>query len=523
MRGFLAGITACLVCGMLWLPSARAQSAPEWLTSQGNQERTGWQKDAPKINTSSVKNFQLLWTTKTDNKPMNLTGLMEPMIVPGVKTASGTKTLVIITGASDNVYALDADTGDIVWQRHLPWLSNQPQEAEAPRGFICENAMTADPVVSPSSAPGGQRVYVLAVDGYLHGLNLATGKDEMTPIKMYPNPYAKANGLNYYKGSIYTISGQGCGSQGGRNPNSIYGANISTGKAFVMSPDQAGMFGYWGPAIAPDGMIYASTGDGPYSAGAKRLSTSVIEANAALTITNFFTPSNHLWLTQRDQDMPFSTPIFPYHGQELLVGSGKAGIYYLLNAKTMGGANHETPLYETPIISDTNVNFQTEGSWGGGSSWQDKSGTRWVLAPTGGPTNPKVKFQITNGPTPNGTEIAMKVEQVHGKTELVPYWKSVNMATSETPSIAGGVVFALAGGEFTGQANDSGGGLFSAVDRVERSVPAVLYALDGETGKVLWSSGKQVKSFVHEADVAIANGRVVFGTNDGTVYCFGLK
>jgi outer membrane protein assembly factor BamB len=528
MRGFLAGVMACLVCGFLWIPAANSQSrserAAEWTTSQADPQRTGWQQDETKISTTSVKNLQLLWATKTGNQPMNLAGLVEPLIVPGVQTASGTKTLVFVAGSSDNVYAIDADTGEMVWQRHLKWLSDQPQEAEPPGGFICEDALTAAPVVTPANAPGGRRLYVLAVDGYLHALNLATGADEARPVKMYANPYAKANGLNYYNGSIYTISGQGCGSPGGRNPNSVYAVNISTGKASVMTPGQGGMFGYWGPSIAPDGMIYASTGDGAYNAAALVLSTSVLEVNpSTLAITNYYSPSDHIWLTQRDQDMPFSTPIFPYHGQELLVASGKAGIYYLLNAKTMGGANHETPLYVTPTISDTNVNFQTEGSWGGGSTWLDKSGTRWVLAPIGGATNPEVKFPITQGPTPDGTVIAMKVEQVGGKTELVPGWKSVDMATAETPAIANGVVFALAGGEFTGQANDTGGGLFSAVDRVERSVPAILYALDGETGKVLWSSGNQVKSFVHEADVAIANGRVVFGTNDGTVYCYGLK
>jgi outer membrane protein assembly factor BamB len=81
----------------------------------------------------------------------------------------------------------------------------------------------------------------------------------------------------------------------------------------------------------------------------------------------------------------------------------------------------------------------------------------------------------------------------------------------------------LAAVEFTGQANDAEGGLFSSEERIKRSVPAKLYALDAVTGKELYSSGDQVSSFLHQAGLAVAGGRVIFGTFDGTIYCFGVK
>ena len=89
--------------------------------------------------------------------------------------------------------------------------------------------------------------------------------------------------------------------------------------------------------------------------------------------------------------------------------------------------------------------------------------------------------------------------------------------------IVNGVVFVLAAGEFTGQANDAVGGLFSAADRIQRSVPAKLYALDAITGKELYSSGNQVTSFLHQAGPSVGDDKVIFGTFDGTIYCFGLK
>jgi outer membrane protein assembly factor BamB len=192
-----------------------------------------------------------------------------------------------------------------------------------------------------------------------------------------------------------------------------------------------------------------------------------------------------------------------------------------MDSKSMGGADHLTPLFRSELYSNKNVNFQTEGTWGSLASWEAKNGTRWVLGPTGGEA--AVKFPKSYGPTPNGGIIALKLKEKAGKIELEPAWLSRDMVTSEPPVIANGVVFVLAGGEFTGQANDKDGGLFSAQERIERSVPAKLFALDATTGKELYSSGAQITSFLHQAGLSIADDKVMFGTFDGTVYCFGLK
>src|ERR1700720_3642410 len=98
---------ACCGCSFLWLNSAGGQSgsSAEWSTNSGDPQRSGWQKNETRINTQSVKNFQLLWPVKTDNKPLQLAGLLEPLIVSGITTPAGTKTLAILAGSSDNLYA----------------------------------------------------------------------------------------------------------------------------------------------------------------------------------------------------------------------------------------------------------------------------------------------------------------------------------------------------------------------------------------------------------------------------------
>ena len=59
-------------------------------------------------------------------------------------------------------------------------------------------------------------------------------------------------------------------------------------------------------------------------------------------------------------------------------------------------------------------------------------------------------------------------------------------------------------------------------ERVSRSSPAVLYALDSATGKELWNSGKAITSFVHSAGLWSSDGQVYVATYDSTVYAFGF-
>jgi outer membrane protein assembly factor BamB len=498
---------------------AQASGAAEWPTGSFDPQRDAWQRNETKITVDNAKDIRLLWKLKTDNKTMGMQSFREPVIVAGVNTAAGVKTLAILAGASDVVYAVDVASGALIWQKHLKWSSDKAEEPGQGAGFICNNALTATPVVTPAGA-AERRLYVLTNDGYLHTMDLASGDEPEAPLKMMPAPYGKAYGLNLVNNVVYTASGQGCHGV----PNELYAVDLGTKKAFNSTPPQGGIFGTAGPAAGNDGTIYFETGDGVYNVAAGKLSTTVqayTSSDDKLTLKDYYTPTNHEWLTKRDLDMNTTPVVFPYQGRDLLVGSGKEGRYFLMDSKSLGGPDHETPLYRSPLLSNTNVNFQTEGTWGSFASWESHDGARWVLAPIGGPV--AVEFPISYGPTPNGGVIALKLKDTAGKMELVPAWLSRDMMTAEPPVVANGVVFVLAAGEFTAQADDVLGGLFSYESRIKHSIPAKLYALDAITGKELYSSGDQVASFLHQAGIAVAGGRVIFGTFDGTIYCFGLE
>ena len=508
-----------LVLSALSLPSVRAQAGPEWLTGSGDPARDGWQRGESKITPGTVKQLRLLWKVKVPTKTMGMLSFREPLIASGVKTPGGVRTLVVVAGAVNDVYAIDADKGVIVWQKKLKWASEKPQEEGEGEGFICTNALSATPVISPPDAPA-RRVYVLTSDGYLHIMDLSTGEDSEQPIQVLSQPYGKPYGLNLVGNVLYTVTGQGCGGV----HNALYAVNLENRKVTESSPPQAGLWGVAGPAVGQDGTVYFESGDGAYDAAAGKLSTSVEAftfSNDQLTLKDYYSPSNHVWLTRRDLDMNVTPVVFPYKGRDVLVGSGKEGRYFLMDSKSLGGADHMTPLFRSDLISNKNVNFQTEGTWGSLSSWEGKDGTRWVSGPTGGDV--AVNFPRSYGPTPHGGVIALKLTEKNGSPQLEPAWMSRDMITAEPPVVVNGVVFVLAGGEFTGQANDAVGGLYSAQDRIRLSVPAKLYALDGATGKELYSSGNQITSFLHQAGLSVAGNKVVFGTFDGTIYCFGLR
>ncbi|HEV2275188.1 MAG TPA: PQQ-binding-like beta-propeller repeat protein [Acidobacteriaceae bacterium] len=504
-----------------WITSAYSQGedAPEWTTDSYNPQRDGWQRNETKISPANAKDLRLLWKIKTDNKSMGMQSFREPLIVAGVSTPGGTKTVAVVAGSSNDVYVIDADSGSMVWQKKLKWASSMPQEPGEGRGFICTNALSATPVVTPAGA-GERLLYVLTSDGYIHALNLSSGEEKDPPVQMFPRVYGKAYGLNLVNGIVYTITGQGCGGV----PNALYAYDTVNKKVSFSTPPQGGLWGVAGPSVGHDGTIYFESGDHPYDAKAGLLASSFqayTYSNDSLTLKDYFTPSNYEWLTKRDLDMNDTPVVFSYKGRDLLVGGGKEGRLYMLDSTSLGGADHQTPLYRSPLIANANVNFQTEGNWGSLAAWKDESGTQWVLAPNGGPTI--VDFPMSYGPTPNGGILAFKIEEKSGKPVLAPAWKSRDMMTAEPPVIANGVVFALAAGEFTGQANDIDGGLFTSEERIQRSIPAKLYAFDARTGKELYSSGEQIPSFLHQSGLAVAGGHVIFGTFDGTIYCFGIQ
>jgi outer membrane protein assembly factor BamB len=518
----------------------------DWPAHSGGNRRDGWQQDETRITKDTLKNLKLLWKVKLEMKQRSVYSLFGPLIVERAITDRGFKELAFVATTNNDLVAIDADLGTIFWKKHFDWQADATESQEST--FLCPGGLTAWPVLpSPrgrgraatappaparGTAAGGppapQRgnplpirpVFVLSGDGFLHQVNINTGA-EMTPAIKFLPPNGKPYSLAYDDNVIYTITGQGCGG----NPNAVYSIDLNDPARPIRSwrSGSGGLWGIAGPAIGADGTVYAETGDGNYDPALNRYANSIIALTPKeLKLKDWYTPSNAEWLYKRDLDMNVTPVLFTYKGREMLVGSGKEGRLFLLDTQSLGGSDHRTPTFRTELFSNEDVDFAGAGTWGSLASWEDAQGARWVLAPVWGPKHSTFKFPMTNGESNVGSIAAFKVEDRSGKPALAPVWISRNLMTPAPPAIANGIVFALSSGEWVRQANDREGGLYQADARAQNSAPAVLYALDGATGKELWSSGNQVASFTHFAALSIANGRVYFTTYDNTLYCFGI-
>ena len=128
-------------CVLLWQNPARGQSVSEWLTSSGSAARDGWQRAGSKITTKNVGKLQLLWKVKVAAKTVGMQSFREPLIVTGVKTADGARTLAILAAAANDVFAIDAESGKVAWQTKLKWASDKPQEpGEGQRIYLHQRA-----------------------------------------------------------------------------------------------------------------------------------------------------------------------------------------------------------------------------------------------------------------------------------------------------------------------------------------------------------------------------------------------
>lgn len=496
--------------------------AADWLTDGGDSKRNNWQKDEHILTKENVGKMQLLWKRKLDNEPRQMHSLLEPLIIGRIDTPKGPKEMVIQAGVSDNVYALDARTGDLLWKRHFESTYQDPENGRRP-SVLCPGGMTANVTVGPGDGPGKYKIYAASWDGRLHILNAGDGEPLSPPLKFMP-PNGKPYALNLVNNVIYTHSAQGCGG----NPNMAYTYDLATHKVGSWGPAGGGMWGRSGPAVSKDLVMYTGTGDGRWDPENGVYGNGIIGVKQnpktkSLELYDYYGPSNAEWLWKRDLDMQVTPAIYDWKGKEYMVDASKECRVYLMDTESIGGDDHRTPVFRTPLICNEIVDFAEAGIWGSLASWEERDGTRWVLAPFWGPKHSKFNAPIEHGAVKKGAIAAFVMGEVKGKVELVPRWISRDMDQAEPPLIANGMVFAYGSGENTSQAYPDVGLDFRMERRVPLSSRVIVYALDARTGKELWSSGDAIQNWNHWSGIALANGQVYVNTYDGHIFCFGLK
>jgi hypothetical protein len=337
-------------------------------------------------------------------------------------------------------------------------------------------------------------------DGKLHLMNTSTG-DEVSPAMNFLPSGVMASSLTVVENTVYTTATDCENGRSGVWALDLSGPEKKSAPVASFALKGGSVSRQGGLAMGNDGTVFVQTGPGPLDPSANKWSNTLLALSPKkLKLVNYFTAP------ETGPGASVTTPVvFTYKEKELVVSAGADGRLYLLDAKNPGGDDHKTPLYQTPPVPSTGA-----GIWGGLSSWQDTDGTRWILAPVWGAVNQELKITGNAGPAPNGSIVAFKLEDHDGKLALTPAWVSRDIHSPEQPVITSGVVFALSAGDYGRDGRPKG------------STPAVLYALDGTTGKEIYSTGDQVSTPANLTGVTLANGRVFFTTTDSMLYGFGI-
>jgi outer membrane protein assembly factor BamB len=540
-----------------------APPADDWPTYGYDPERTGWNRGETTLSTSNVSKLKVQWSTQlsTPPTPVALSTLSPPVVVAGVSTAQGTKNLLLLLGADDTLFALDTDTGKVLWQKTFP----NPSKPQRAPNWLCPKTANAAPVIDKQNGV----VYFLTSDGKLRGASLSDGAERLTPLEMVP-PFTRDWALNLFDNVVYTTSGRGCGEVTDLNSPIIAAETQTPGapavaprRPIVGPPIDPGMVtavdlrdpahplvtrfytsdgrpsGPWergGVTRGPNNTLLLETADGLYDPAAGQYGISILMlAPKAARLMDMFTPKNWRYMNSKDLDWSASPIVFPFAGKTLVAVAGKEGVIDLLDASDLGGGppeNHSTPLSQGIQLGndDAKGTDPSQGIWGGLTTYETADGKRFIYTPMWGPQSKKVPaFKFTNGPIPNGSIMAIELVANGDKITEVPTWTSPDMIMPDPPVVANGVVYATQTG---GQAlqntplPDGSRRVPETTGAVYRATPVgnlILYAFDAQTGKQLYSSGKLFTDWVHFGEPVVALGKVFLVTHDAHVFALGVK
>jgi glucose dehydrogenase len=201
-RFITKSLAKALVGSMFFLLPGLANADNEWLTWGHDPERTGSNPDEKILNKSNVSQLQVKWIAQISTAPKEyILSTMTAPVVATVNTPQGPAARVFVVGSDNTVFAIDAATGKIVWQKANTNTMKEPKQGD----YRCPNSQNATPVIDKEAGT----LYVSTNDGKLRGFNLLDGAERMPPTS-FTDPFARNWSLNLIDGVIYSPTARGC-------------------------------------------------------------------------------------------------------------------------------------------------------------------------------------------------------------------------------------------------------------------------------------------------------------------------
>src|SRR5262245_556892 len=413
----------------------------------------------------------------------------QPLYIEGGATGP----MIIVVTASNNIYALDANTGTVIWQRTD---IGPPVTSGLPCGNVSPVGTIGTPVVDLVSR---SLFFDALIDGatkkhFIYSLNVDTGATnagwpvDVNATAMYNGnifsslvqeergALALVNGIVYVPYSGYFGD---CGSYHGwvvgveiNNP-----ANVG---AWATTATKGGIWGHSG--VASDGTnMFVITGNTSGTGGVWGGGEAIIRLQAGPfwsgMPTDYWAPTNWFSLDNGDTDLGgVSAMLIDVPGanpSQLVVATGKDSNAYLLNRNNLGGI--------TAPVAQLSVGFSLGQS---SATYHTAQGTYFVSRI--GSNVKAYKITATSPPT------------------IVFAW-SVNQSGSGSPWVT-----------TTDGTNNA------IVWVVGAQGDGLLHGYDGDTGAVIYGGGGVVMSGTRKWNSGIAARGSIYVANDNKVYAFRI-
>jgi len=375
-------------------------AAVDVLTYHNDIARTGANTNETMLTTSNVATATF---GKIGNFAVDAKVDAQPLYASNVSTSSGTHNLLIVVTENNTVYAFDANSGTIVWQKSMSQTGETASDDRGCSQVSPKMGITSTPVIDRSRGPNGA-IYLVAMSKNgstyhqrFHALDLATGGElfngpkEITAqypgtgdasnganVIFDPSQYKERMGLLLMNGTIYTAWASHCDFTPYTGWVMAHSADTLATTAVLNIVPNGSMGAFWssggGIAADPQGNIYLLVGNGDfgttlnasgfpangnYGNAAIKLST----AGGGLAVADYFEMSNGVSESAADTDFgsggAMVLPDFTDStGQtrHLVLGAGKDANIYVLNRDNMGKFNSST----------NNIYQQLSGVLGGG-------------------------------------------------------------------------------------------------------------------------------------------------------------
>jgi len=319
--------------GTATCPAGANGSGGNWTTYHGDNARSGLVSRGP------VSSAHPTWSG-----PVSLDGQVyaQPLVCGAD---------IFVATEDDSVYAINASTGAVLWRSHL----GTPVPSSAlPCGDIDPSGITGTPVIDVATGTLYVVAFVMpAPEHELFALSVANGsvRSEVpvdppgvsATVEQQRGALALANGLVYVPfGGLYGDCGAYHGFVEGV-PTAGTGSILSYQ---VPTQREGAIWGPAGMAVAPNGSLYVSTGNGA-STSTFDFGDAVVELTPALHEVDYFAPTDWAQLNRNDQDLGSEAPTLLDNGVVFQIG--KSGVGYVLAGGHLGGIGGE--LGEQPVCA----------------------------------------------------------------------------------------------------------------------------------------------------------------------------